>query len=180
MLKRLMHRYIRSFEKSFGYDASYMHDVVDASSSAIVKFSFVQIMSRHRQDVSSDAWHAAHLAGALSEDCGPCVQICVDMATKDGMDPRKLASLVRGDIDAAGVDAALGFRFGMAVATNADTVLALVEQARCKYGERGLVSLAYSVTTARMYPTLKRALGHGAVCSRVIVSNETIPVRKAA
>lgn len=180
MLKRLLHRYIRSFERNFGYDASYMHDVVDASPSAIVKFSFVQIMSQHRQDVSSDAWHAAHLAGALSEDCGPCVQICVDMATKDGMDPQKLASLVRGDIDAAGPDAALGFRFGMAVATNADTVLALVEQARRKYGERGLVSLAYSLTTARMYPTLKRALGHGAVCSRVIVSNETIPVRKAA
>jgi hypothetical protein len=180
MFKNLLHRYIRRFERSFGYDASYMHDVVDASSSAAWKFSLLQIMSQHREDVPGDAWHAAHLAGALSEDCGPCVQICIDMATKDGMEPQKLAALVRGDIDAAGADAALGFRFGMAVATNADTVLALVEQARSKYGQRGLVSLAYSVTTARMYPTLKRGLGHGAVCMRVLVSNETIPVRRAA
>lgn len=180
MLKRLMHSYTRSFERRFGYDASYMHDVIEASLAAGVKFSLFQIMAQHRQEVSGDAWHAAHLAGALSEDCGPCVQITIDMAVEDGIDPRKLAALVRGDVDAAGSDAALGFRFGMAVATNAGTVLELVEQVRRKYGERGLVSLAYSVTTARVYPTLKRALGHGAVCSKVIVSNETIAVRKAA
>ena len=68
----------------------------------------------------------------------------------------------------------------MAVATNADTTLPLVEQARKRYGERGLVSLAFSVTSARMFPTLKRGLGHGAVCSRVVVHNETIPVKRAA
>jgi alkylhydroperoxidase family enzyme len=180
MLGKLMHGYISRFERTFGYDASYMHDVVEASPSAAWKFALLQIMSHHRQEVSADAWHAAHLAGALSEDCGPCVQICIDLATRDGMDPEKLASLVRGDIDAAGTDAALGFRFGMAVATNADIALALVEHARRKYGERGLVSLAYSVTTARMYPTLKRALGHGAVCSKVVVSNQTIAVKRAA
>src|SRR5258708_40340517 len=118
MLGKLMHSYIRRFERTFGYDASYMHDVVDASPSAAWKFSLLQIMSNHRQEISGDAWHAAHLAGAISEDCGPCVQICIDMATADGMDPDKLISLVRGDIDAAGTDAALGFRFGMAVATN--------------------------------------------------------------
>jgi hypothetical protein len=68
----------------------------------------------------------------------------------------------------------------MAVATNADTTLSLVEQARKRYGERGLVSLAFSVTTARMFPTLKRGLGHGAVCAKVVVRNETIVVKRAA
>src|SRR5690348_9297690 len=75
MLKSLLHRYVRTFERNFGYDASYMHDVIDASPSALLKFSFVQFMAQHRQEVSADAWHAAHVAGALSEDCGPCVQI---------------------------------------------------------------------------------------------------------
>jgi hypothetical protein len=68
----------------------------------------------------------------------------------------------------------------MAVATNADTVLSLVEQARKRYGERGLISLAFSVTTARMFPTLKRGVGHGAVCARVVIKNETIAVKHAA
>lgn len=180
MLKTLMHAYVRHFERQWGYDASYMHDVVDASPAAIRKFAFIMPMSKHRQDVSKDAWHAAHLAGALSEDCGPCVQICVDMATADGVEPQKLASLIRGDIDDAGPEAAFGFRYGMAVATNADTTLSLVDQARKRYGERGLVSLSFSVTTARMFPTLKRGLGHGALCAKVIVKDETIAVKRAA
>ena len=180
MIKSLMHWYVRRFERQWGYDAGYMHDVVDASSSATRKFMFLQPMAQHREGVSEDAWHAAHLAGALAEDCGPCVQICVDMATRSGMDPEKLAALIRGDVDDAGPEAAFGFRYGMAVATNADTALSLVEQARKRYGERGLVSLAFSVTTARMFPTLKRGLGHGAVCAKVIVQNETIPVKRAA
>jgi AhpD family alkylhydroperoxidase len=141
---------------------------------------FLQPMAQHREDVSKDAWHAAHLAGALAEDCGPCVQICVDMATRAGMDPEKLAALIRGDIDDAGPDAAFGFRYGMAVATNADTALSLVEQASRRYGKRGLVSLAFSVTTARMFPTLKRGLGHGAICAKVVVRDETIAVKRAA
>jgi alkylhydroperoxidase family enzyme len=180
MIKSLMHRYLGRFEREWGYDASYMHDVVDASPAGARKFAFLQPMAQHRQDVSKDAWHAAHLAGALSEDCGPCVQLCVDMATRDGMDPGRLAALIRGDIDAAGSDAALGFRYGMAISTGADTALALVEQARKRFGERGLVSLAFSVTTARMFPTLKRALGHGVACSRVLVSDQAIAVKHAA
>jgi hypothetical protein len=175
-----MHAQVKRFERAFGYDATYMHEVIDASLPAAWKFVAVQMMSNHCEDVSKDAWHAAHLAGALSEDCGPCAQLCIDMARKDGMEAEKLAALVRGDIEAAGPDAALGYRYGMAVATNSDQVLALVEQARERYGESGLVSLAYSVTTARMYPTLKRAMGHGAVCAKLVVSNETIAVRHAA
>ena len=180
MIKSLMHWYVRRFEREWGYDASYMHDVVDASPAAARKFMFTQPMAQHRQNVTKDAWHAAHLAGALAEDCGPCVQISVDMATRAGMDPEKLAALVRGDIDDAGPEAAFGFRYGMAVATNADTTLSLVEQARKRYGERGLVSLAFSVTTARMFPTLKRGLGHGAICAKVMVHDKTIAVKRAA
>lgn len=150
MLKTLLHSVIRRFEKSFGYDAGYMHEIVESSVSAAWKFSLVQLGSNHRQDINADAWHAAHLAGALSEDCGPCTQLCVDMASRDGMDPQKIAALIRGDIESAGA------------------------------GERGLISLGYAVTFARIYPALKRALGHGQACSEIVVRDEIIPVRLAA
>ena len=180
MIKSVMHWYVRRFERTWGYDASYFHDVVSASPSAARKFMFLQPMAQHCEGVSKDAWHAAHLAGAMAEDCGPCVQICVDMATRGGMEPEKLAALIRGDIDDAGSEAAFGFRYGMAVATNADTTLSLVEQARKRYGERGLVSLAFSVTSARMFPTLKRGLGRSVVCSKIVVRDEAISIKRAA
>jgi hypothetical protein len=180
MLKALLHAQVRKQEKHYGYDALYVHDVIDTSAGGALKFAMVTMLSTHKEGVSSDAFFAAKLAGALCEDCGPCTQLCVDMATEAGVEPEKLAALLRGDIDQAGADAALGFRYGIAVATNADTSLALVETVRERFGEKGLVSLAFSVTSARMYPTLKRALGHGVACSKIKVSNETIAVKHAA
>lgn len=180
MFKSFLHNRVRPLERHFGYDAGYFHEMIDASTPAAIKFSLAQMISNHREDVPKDAWYAAKIAAALSEDCGPCVQLCVDMATKARVAPAKIAHLLRGDVEAAGPDAALGFRYGMAVATNSDQVMALVEEARARYGERGLVSLALVVTGSRMYPALKRGLGHGMMCAKITVSNETIPVKHAA
>lgn len=179
MLKTFLHRQVQKFAAPFGYDATYIHEVIDASPRAAFKFQLSQFMAKHRDSVPADAWHAAHLAGVLCEDCGPCTQLCIDMAIKDGVAPATLAALLRGDIDQAGADAALAFRYGLAVARNDDT-LALVDQVRTRFGQRGLVSLCFSVTGARAYPALKRGLGHGAACSRVDVAGSDITVRQPA
>jgi len=44
-----------------------------------------------------------------------------------------------------------------------------------RWGQKGLVALALTLTTARMYPTVKYALGHGKSCSRVTVAGEAAP-----
>jgi alkylhydroperoxidase family enzyme len=180
MLKRYFHRSIAKLERQFGYDASYFHEIVDISPAAAFKFFLAQAMAQHADGVPKEALYAARLAAALSEDCGPCVQLGVNMALADGMPREKIEAMLRGDIDEAGVDAALGFRYGMAVATNSVHVLAEVEQARLRFGERGLVTLAFAVASVRVYPTLKRALGHGAACTKIVVSDREIAVKRAA
>jgi hypothetical protein len=102
------------------------------------------------------------------------------MAVRAGVSPKKMAALVRGDIDGAGDEAAFGYRFGMAVATNALVALELVEEAERRYGAKGKVSLALIVAATRVYPTLKRGLGHGVACSKIEVANESIAVKRAA
>ncbi len=180
MLKLYLHSYIAKMERAFGYDGAYMHEILEASLPAFLKVALFQAMSSHRDGVPREAYFAAKLAGALSEDCGPCSQLVVDMALKDGVDAKIIASLVRGDVEQAGADAALGFRYGMAVATNSRDAAILAEEAVRKYGKRGLVSLAFSVASARVYPTLKRGLGHGAACQKIVVFDETIAVKRAA
>jgi hypothetical protein len=180
MLKPYLHSYIAKMERTFGYDGVYLHEVLDVSLPAFLKFALFQAMSSHRDGVPREAYFAAKLAGALSEDCGPCSQLVVDMALKDGMDAKVVAALVCGDVEQAGVDAALGFRYGIAVATNSPDAAVFAEEAAEKYGKRGLVSLAFSVASARVYPALKRGLGHGAACQKIVVSDETIAVKRAA
>jgi len=180
MIKRFFHRRIAALEKAFGYDASYLHEIADISPAAIFKFGLFQVMSAHRDGVPKDAWYAARLAAALDEDCGPCTQIVVDMALKDRVPPAQIASLLNGDFAAAGEDAVLGFRFGHAVAARTDAIMTLSAEAERRFGKRGLVSLAYAVACSRVYPALKRALGHGQACIRVRVGDEPVTIHRAA
>ena len=41
-----------------------------------------------------------------------------------------------------------------------------------RWGQKGLVALSMALTSARMYPTLKYAMGHGKACSKVVVGGE--------
>ena len=43
-----------------------------------------------------------------------------------------------------------------------------------RWGRRALVSLAFAITAARIYPTVKYALGHGEACRRVVVGGTPV------
>jgi hypothetical protein len=180
MLKRLLHGSIRKLERDYGYDATYLHEVTDISPAASLKFALFQIMSNHRDRVPRDAYCAARMAATLSEDCGPCTQLVVDMALRAGMAPARIAAILRGDLEQAGADAELGFRYGVAVAQNTIDAAALAGEVAKRYGKRALVSMAYAVACSRVYPALKRGLGHGAACTKISVSDETIVLKEAA
>ncbi len=180
MLKTYFRRRIERMERDFGYDATYAREILDASLSAFLKFALFQSMAAHREGAPREAWFAAKLAAAMNEDCGPCAQLMVDVALRAGVSPDTLAALIRRDPDSAGPDAALGFRFGLAVAANAVEAAELAAEVKAKYGKRGQIALAMAVAATRVYPALKRGMGHGAACQRLSLLNETIPIRKAA
>ena len=180
MIKTFLHRSVAKLEKSYGYDARYLHEVIDVSPSAFFKFGLFQVMSNHRDGAPADAYCAARIAATLSEDCGPCAQLTVDMALAAGVDPKRIAALLRGDLEQAGKDAELGFRYGIAVSQNTPDAVRLSEEVERRYGKRALVSMAYAVACSRVYPALKRGLGHGAACAKINVSDETIVLRQAA
>ena len=180
MLKGQLHFITRKFEGRFGYDAGYLHEIIDVSPLAVIKFLLFQIMASHRQNIPRDVVYAAKLAATLCEDCGPCAQLVVNAALMDGIAPRVIAALLRGDLEAAGQNAELGFRYGVAVAQNTGDALNLSAQVESRFGKRGLISLVFAVACTRVYPALKRGLGHGASCAKITVAEETIVLKEAA
>ena len=52
----------------------------------------------------------------------------------------------------------------------------LREEVVRRWGKRALISLAFAITGARIFPTVKYAMGHGRACTRVTVGGETRPV----
>jgi hypothetical protein len=178
MLKVLFSRYLDRFERRWGYDASYMRQLLAASPAGFLKYS-LGTQAADRRAAPPEAIVAASLAGVLAEDCGPCTQLGVDMATAAGMEPEVLRAILAGDEAAMGGTAALAWRFARAsLARDMAACDPLRDEIVRRWGQKGLAALSLSLVAARMYPTLKYALGHGKACSRVTVAGEAAPVAR--
>jgi hypothetical protein len=174
MLKAWLSRWIDGFEETWNYDASYMRFVLNASPKSFFKFAFVTALV-DRKAAPMEALTAAGVVGTLAEDCGPCTQIGVDMAAAAGVKPDVLRAILAGDEAAMGETAALAYRFARAsLARDMAACDPLRDEIVRRWGEKGLTSIALALTTSRMYPTLKYALGYGKACSKVTVAGDAI------
>ena len=93
------------------------------------------------------------------------------MAERAGVDPDVLRAVLADNPDAMPPDVALAWRFTRAALAHdpeADDYREVIIE---RWGRRAVVSLAFAITAARMYPTVKYALGHGKACMRVVVGD---------
>lgn len=175
MLKWLIRKRLTAFEKQFGYDASYMRHVLDRDLGAFLKFARAGDVARHRRDVPMDLWYAVKITGGLAADCGPCTQLVVTMALKEGVPGATIAKLLRGDENEMTEAMRLGSRFARAVlARDGATADPLREEIVRRHGERAVISLGLALVGSQLFPTLKYALGYGHACSRIQVEDRTI------
>ena len=180
MLKWLIRRRIAAFERDYGYDSSYIREILDISPRALMVFNRIMPLSRYRRDVPLEAWYAAKIATVLTEDCGPCTQLAVTMAEHAGVAPQTLRAVLNRDPRSMTPDAALGFNFAVASLAHdiaADQYRSEIER---RWGKHALISLAFVIASARVFPTLKYALGHGKSCQRVTVGGSATPVLRQA
>jgi hypothetical protein len=175
MLRALLRGRVAAFEKTWKYDTSYLRELVEVSPVVLMKFGLVSSLG-HLSWAPPAAMVAARLVGTLSEDCGPCTQLAVDMATQETVSPAVLRAILTGDVAAMGEEAGLSYRFCKAsLARDLVASEPLRAEVVARWGRRGLVALGLALTTARMYPTLKYALGFGHACSRVLVAGTPVP-----
>jgi hypothetical protein len=174
MMKWALRRAIGKFERDWNYDASYMRDMIEASPRAAWLFSRVTSLGRFRRDIPVDAWCAAGITAVRHEDCGPCTQLGVTMAERAGVSPAVLSALLTDNAGAMPPDVALVWRFTRATLAHdpaADDYREVIVE---RWGRRALISLAFAITAARIYPTVKYALGHGKACMRVVVAGTPV------
>jgi hypothetical protein len=180
MLRWLLRRRLAAFERDFDYDVSYVREILAADTGAALRFGRIQALGQYCRDLPRDAWYAATLAATMAEDCGPCTQLGVTMAEREGIPAATLRAIAARDVAAMPPDVTLAFRFAQAVLAHDASADGLRAEIRERWGERALVSLAFGITAARMYPTIKYALGHGQTCQRVSVGGATVPVLRQA
>lgn len=177
MLKWLIRNRLAAFQRKFDYNVEYARQILDADAGAFLRFARLDGLSSYRRDVPRDVYYAVKLTSVVIEDCGPCTQLVVAMALGDGVEPRTIATVLEGTDALLSDGVRLGVRFARAVAAHDPAADELRDDIVARWGPRALVSLAFAITSARIFPTIKYALGHGKACLRVVVAGETIAPR---
>jgi len=157
----------------------YAYHLRDVAPGRLWRFSMIRVVEGGRKVTPPAIYHAAGMAAAMVEDCGPCVQIHVNLALKDRVDAEVLRALAARRLDRVPAEVALAFSYGDAVSRGimADEMR---DEIRAKWGELGLIELAFTIATARFYPALKRGMGYAHACERVVIDNRATATAKAA
>jgi hypothetical protein len=139
-------------------------------------FSRAANIGSYRRDVPPAALFAAGIAAVRAEDCGPCTQLAVAMAEKQGVRPETLRAVLTDDVASMPDDVALAWRFTRATLAHDPAADRYRKEIVERWGRRAVITLAFAITAARIYPTVKYATGHGHICSRVVVGGTPVAI----
>jgi hypothetical protein len=181
---KVAEREIAKFEKEWDYDMSYARDMMASNWNAFRGFGAVAKLGALRGVAPAEAVSAAKIATTMAEDCGPCTQLLVTMAEREGVDSATLRAIVARDVSAMPAAPALGYRFAQATLAHdlaeLDRLRAEIAQ---RWGKSGVVELSLAIAIARIYPTVKYAMGYGHACQQIRVAGATVrpaPTTKVA
>ncbi len=103
-----------------------------------------------------------------TEDCGACLQLTVRQALEAGVSKQIIEAGLNGG---QGLTNELKdiYQFAVAVASNIFCDDELVERLERNFGNTVIAELALCIAGARVYPTIKRALGYAKSCSLITI-----------
>lgn len=178
-MKWLLRKRLAAFEKDFGYDASYMRHVLDTDMRAFLKFARFA-STKYRKDAPMDLYYAVCITGGVTADCGPCTQLVVTMALREGVPAATITKILRGDEEAMTEPTRLGVRFARAVLARSPAADELREEILRRYGPRAVISLGFGLVASQLFPTFKYAIGFGHACQRIEVEGTSITPKLVA
>ena len=157
---------LRGFGAHYDYDTSYLEELLDASPTAFQAFEAAMPMARVRKAAPVDLIMIAKLAAMKAQDCGPCTLLSVKMAREAGLDEKRIRATLKGGEGLEREDREL-HDYAVAVALNHEMPPDLLPRLRERLGAEVLAEIAVNIVATKLYPTLKRALGHSQSCALI-------------
>jgi hypothetical protein len=168
---------VGAFERRYSYDAAYMRAMIAHAPGAFYRFAAILLPAGYRSAAPADAYFAAKLVGAMTEDCGPCAQLVADLAAEAGVAPGQIEAVLTRDAARMDPGTALGFRLADAVSRrDLEAADAARGEVRAALGEAALVELTLGYAVGRVFPATKSMLGHARSCQLVRVGGQAVAV----
>jgi alkylhydroperoxidase family enzyme len=169
MLGFLVRRKIRSAEKRLGEPLDYMREMYESAPDAFWQFVKFAKVAAYRSKLPAAPIHVARLVATKYQDCGPCVQIAVNLAKEEGVEADVLRAALAGNVEELPESLRDVYRFAEAVVARTGEEDSYRESLRKVFGEEAMVELSLAIATCQVFPILKRGLGHAKSCSLVKV-----------
>jgi len=178
MIKFMGKKLLKKFHNQYDYDVNYMLDILHTNQGAFLKFLGFQSMSSHTKNLPQELLYAAKLRAIIWDDCGPCTQLIINMALHSNVNPENIQAIISRDKEKLSAETWLVIQFTEAVLAHDKEIDELRQSILDLWGMDGLISIAFSISTSRVYPALKYALGYGKACLKVNVNDSMLkPVR---
>lgn len=174
MLKAFVEKSLRRQEDITGEPTDFLRDIYKAAPGGFWRFALFVPMSRYRRRLPIEAHAVARIAAVHAEDCGPCLQTVVNMASAAGVPADILRAAVMRDLGAMDERTRTVFEFAEAIAARdfrSEELRLLIES---WWGKAAIAELALAIASTRVFPTVKRVMGYGQACSRVVIGHETV------
>lgn len=155
---------IRSAEKRLGVPLDALRQMHEKAPAAFAEFAKFGKLADYHDKLPPAPFHVARLVAAIHDDCGTCVQRVVNEAKADGVEAETLRLALAADVDALPEQLGDVYRFAEAVVARTGEEAEFRNRLRRVFGDEALVELGLAIATARVMPTLNRALGHAARC----------------
>ena len=157
---------LQEFGRHFDYDVGYLLELADASPEAFRAFEAAMPMSRVQKVAPTETVQIAKIAGMRAQDCGPCTELCLKIAREAGVAEPVIQGALRGG-EGLNAEQRDIHDYARAVALNEEMDPELLPRLEARLGKAALAEIAVNLVGMRIYPTLKRALGHAKSCSLI-------------
>lgn len=157
---------IDDFENHYNYDSTYMRELLESSPEGFAKFNNFLPLTSHREKLSPEDYWVAKLAAMQVEDCGNCLQLNVRMALEAGVSKKLIEAIIKNN-SALPENLKDIYNYAKAVAAHSQIDTALMGRIEARYDKGGLLEFGVCIATAKVFPTVKRALGYTKSCSLI-------------
>ena len=162
----------RGAERKLRVPADYIGRMGETSFSGFLKFLIFLPVAGHRRKAERSVAHAVRLVATQHEDCGPCVQVAVNAALDDGVEPGVVRAVLRRSHGELPSSVSLAVRFAEGVLANDGSDEQPRNEIEARLGGAVLTELSLAIATARVFPTIKRGMGFARSCSLVDIEVE--------
>lgn len=159
----------RAAERQLRVPADYIGRMGENSFTGFLKFLMFLPLSTHRRRADAALVHAVRIVATQHEDCGPCVQIAVNAALDDKVEPRTIGAVLDRNHAELSETLSLVVRFAEGVLAKDGSEEAARHDLESQLGATVLTELSLAIASARVFPTVKRGLGFARSCSLVTI-----------